>query len=75
VAARLQAPSRAGFFQIFGVAGGWRDWWDDPADHAELRAQAVATERRLAATAERIGRRWQRQIAAEQARKRRGGSG
>jgi hypothetical protein len=58
-----------------GVAAGWRDVWDDPDDHAELRARAEAIERRQMARVEIIGRRWQRQIAAEQARRRRGGSG
>jgi hypothetical protein len=52
-------------FPTRGVSGGWRDVWDEPDDHAELQAQAVAAERRLEALATRIGWRWQREIAAE----------
>jgi hypothetical protein len=67
-------------FPTRGVPGGWRDWWDDPDDHAQLRTRAETAERRLEATAARIGRRWQREITRERkhrerARKRRGGSG
>jgi hypothetical protein len=54
-------------FPTRGVAGGWRDWWDDPDDSTQLRTQAAAVEQRLEATAVRIGRRWQREIARERA--------
>ena len=27
-------------FPVRGVSGGWRDVWDDPNDHAQLRAEA-----------------------------------
>jgi hypothetical protein len=29
-------------FPTRGGAGGWRDCWDDPDDHAQLRARAEA---------------------------------
>jgi hypothetical protein len=48
-----------------GVAGGWRDVWDDPDDSAELGSQMRAAERRMVANAERLGRVWQEQIKAE----------
>ena len=44
----LELPVRA-------VPGGWRDVWDDPDDHAELRAQAEAAERRLMSRALVLG--------------------
>jgi hypothetical protein len=66
---------RSGGDPPLGALGGWRDLWDDPDDHAELRAHAEATERCLEAAVARIGRRWQREIGREQARKRRGGLG
>ncbi len=52
-------------FPVRGVSGGWVDPWDDPDDHAELRARAEATEQRLEASAARIGRRWQREVERE----------
>ena len=58
-----------------GVPGGWRDSWDEPDDSAEIRARMDAADRRLMVRAEVLGRHWQREVAAEQARKRRGGSG
>jgi hypothetical protein len=62
-------------FPTRGVPGGWRGWWDDPNDHAEVRAQAEAVEQRLEAKMARIGRRWQREILQEQQQRRRGGLG
>jgi len=29
-------------FPTCGIAGGWRDMWTDPDDHAELQARAEA---------------------------------
>jgi hypothetical protein len=49
--------------------------WDDPDDHAELRATVEATEAHLLARVAITGQRWQREIARERTRKRRGGSG
>lgn len=60
VSGKIETP-----FPIRGVPGGWRDWWDDPDDSAQLRAQAEADERRQVATAVRIGQRWQREVARE----------
>jgi hypothetical protein len=39
------------------------DHWDDPNDHAELRAQAAAAERRQTARAERLGVAWRQELA------------
>jgi hypothetical protein len=50
---------------VRGIPGGWRDRWDDPDDSAELRSRAEALERRLAATAKRLGERWQAEIREE----------
>jgi hypothetical protein len=52
-------------FPIRGVAGGWRDLWGDPDDHAELRVKAEATERRQLRRAAVLGAVWRAQIAAE----------
>lgn len=52
-------------FPVRGVPGGWVDPWDELIDHAQLRAQAMAAERRLEAKATKIGRRWRREIARE----------
>jgi hypothetical protein len=49
-------------FPVRGVPGGWRDLWDEPNDHAELRAKAEATERRQDARAKRLGAVWQQEI-------------
>jgi hypothetical protein len=49
--------------------------WDEPDDNAELRARAEATKRRQLVRVERLGRRWQHELAVEQTRKRRGGKG
>jgi hypothetical protein len=62
-------------FPTRGVAGGWRDIWDAPDDSAELRAKVEATEAHLLARVAITGQRWQREIARERTRKRRGGSG
>jgi predicted RNA-binding Zn ribbon-like protein len=51
---------------VRGVPGGWRDWWDDPDDTAELSARAEVLERRHLARAAVLGRRWQREIREEQ---------
>jgi hypothetical protein len=48
-----------------GVPGGWRDWWDEPDDCAELQAKAEVIERRFAVTAERLGQIWQTEIREE----------
>ena len=66
-------------FPIRGVAGGWRDVWDDPDDSAQLRRQAaildlweaVGAQARTDERTER--RRGRREIAREATRKRRGG--
>ncbi len=39
--------------------------WDEPDDHAQLRAKAEATECRQLRLAERLGTAWRAQIAAE----------
>jgi hypothetical protein len=62
-------------FPTRGVAGGWRDWWDDPDDSAELRAKVAASEAHLLARVAITGQRWQREMQQEPTRKRRGGSG
>jgi hypothetical protein len=61
--------------RVLGVPGGWRDPWDEPDDHAELRARAEAIKRRQMQRAELLGVVWRAQIAAEQTRQRRGGVG
>jgi hypothetical protein len=45
-------------FPTRGVPGGWRDWWDEPDDHAELRAHAEAADRRQLVRADQLGRIW-----------------
>ena len=60
------------------MPSGWRDWWDDPDDHAELRTQAELAERQCLARMQVISRRWQGEILAEcrradRERSRRGG--
>ena len=57
--------SGASAFPVRGTPGGYRDWWDGPDDHAELRARAEATERRQLKRAEILGAAWRAQIAAE----------
>jgi hypothetical protein len=49
-------------FPVRAVPGGWREWWDDPDDHAELRASAEATERRHPARAEYLGVVWHQEL-------------
>ncbi len=39
-------------FPVRGTPGGWRDPWDEPIDHAALRAEAEAAERELKRRAE-----------------------
>ena len=63
---------------VRGVQGGWRDMWDEPDDHEELRIRAGVIERLSLKRAKVLGRDWQREIAAERqqverARKRRRG--
>jgi hypothetical protein len=59
-------PSRrTEHFPVRGVPGGWRDWWDEPDDCAELQAKAEVIERRFAVTAERLGQIWQTEIREE----------
>ena len=53
------------WFPVRGVPSGWRHMWDEPNDHAELRARAETVERRYLAQAQVMGRRWQQEIAAE----------
>jgi hypothetical protein len=62
-------------FPVRGIAGGWRDWWDEPDDSAVLRSRVEAAEAHLLARVAITGRRWQRQRPRELARKRRGRSG
>jgi hypothetical protein len=52
-------------FPVRGVPGGWRDCWDDPDDHAQLRARAETAERRQTRRAALLGAAWRAQIAAE----------
>jgi hypothetical protein len=52
-------------FPIRGVAGGWRDVWEEPEDHAQLWARAKAAERRQVHRAEVLGGAWRAQIVAE----------
>ena len=49
-------------FPTRGVAGGWRDPWDDD-ESAELRAKAEASERYQLVTAERLGVVWRQELA------------
>jgi hypothetical protein len=58
------APDRPAF-PVRGVPGGWRDVWDPPDDHAQLRAAAEAAEQRLGDTAARIGEGWQAEMRDE----------
>jgi hypothetical protein len=53
---------------VRGVPGGWRDWWDDPDDSAELRAIGEAAERRLEARVATMAPAWQQEIVAERRR-------
>jgi hypothetical protein len=55
-------------FPARGVPGGWRDWWDEPLDHAALRVEAEAAERRLLSAALVLGAAWQGEIRAERRR-------
>ena len=50
---------------VRGVPGGWRDPWDVPDDHAELRTQAETDKCRLTARIQVVGRRWRGAIGAE----------
>jgi hypothetical protein len=50
-------------------------WWDEPDDSAALRAKIEATEAHLLTRVAITGRRWQREMQRERARKRRGGVG
>jgi hypothetical protein len=45
-------------FPVRGVAGGWRDCWDDPDDHAELRDRAEVIARCSLVRAQELGRLW-----------------
>jgi hypothetical protein len=54
---------------------GLRDVWDDPDDHAALRATVEASEAHRLARVAITGQRWQREMPREPARKRRGGAG
>ena len=49
-------------FPLRGVLGGWRDPWDSPHDHAQLRANAEVIERRQLAQAERLGMVWRQEL-------------
>ena len=57
-----------------GVAGGWRDPWDDPDDHAQLRVHPEAIERQRTRRAEVLGAVWQGEIDQESAGRRTPGS-
>jgi hypothetical protein len=48
---------------VRGVPGDWRDCWDDPDDHVELRASAEVAERRQTARAEGLGVVWRQELA------------
>jgi hypothetical protein len=50
-------------FPVRGTSGGWRDWWDDPDDSAELRARVEATERQQTQRAEVLGVAWRQELA------------
>lgn len=60
ISGRVETP-----FPVRGVAGGWHDRWESPDDHAELRVQGEAIERRIEATAAQLGARLRREIARE----------
>jgi hypothetical protein len=62
-------------FPTRGVAGGWRDPWDEPGDCAQCRARAETIERRQTRRVDLLGTAWQHEIRAEQKRQRRGGVG
>jgi hypothetical protein len=47
---------------VRGVPCGWRDVWDGPDDHAELRARAEAVERRQTRLAETLGVAWRQEL-------------
>jgi hypothetical protein len=46
-----------------GTPAGWRDWWDDPDDSAELRATVEATERQQGRLVELLGAAWRQEVA------------
>jgi hypothetical protein len=52
-------------FPTRGVAGGWRDVWDESDDSAELQAQTVAAVHRQLKRADRLGQDWRAEILAE----------
>jgi hypothetical protein len=58
-------------FPTRGVPGGWRDWWDEPDDHAQFRAQAEACERRQLARVEVLSVAWRGEVRAERRRQER----
>ena len=58
-------------FRTRGVLGGWRDVWDGPDDHAELRARAEAVEHRHTRHAAVLDVVWQGEIRAERRERRR----
>ena len=60
--------SRAQEDPIRGEPGGWREWWDDPDDSAELRARAEVAEQRQVTRAELLGVVWQGEILEERRR-------
>ena len=66
---RTSWPARCA--RMCGVAGGWRDCWDDPDDHAQLRTQSEAIERRQQRLAEVLGVVWQGEIREERRERRR----
>ena len=45
-------------FPVRGVAGGWRNCWDDPDDHAELRVRAEVIARCSLVRTHEFGRLW-----------------
>jgi hypothetical protein len=57
-------------FPVRGVAGGWRDPWDDPDDVVQLRTRAEACERRQLRCAEVLGTVWQGEIREERRQQR-----
>jgi hypothetical protein len=52
-------------FPTRGTPTGWRDWWDDPDDSAELRAHAEAAEHEIEARVATMAPAWQQEIVAE----------
>ena len=61
-------------FPVRGTPGGWRDRWDEPIDHAALRAQAETAERRLEQRTAALAPAWRAEIEAERRKEKRRGA-